>query len=156
MSILTPIIGKRSTIKKEEYLEDCKGRCEVVLSEKDENELTEGEKLYMKKYGITWQAMKDTNTCFLNGYSLVHESYTKKYKVRNGEIWLGYKYNGGAKVYCPHPKKFWHLSKSPRSYRFGTPRVNPLFNDETIVFPCGWGKRCVIAYVKRLSCNVSK
>lgn len=141
------IIGKRSTVKRE-VESNQESEYEVVLWEKSETELLESEQQYLKKYGITWQSLKATDTHFISGYSSIYESYTKPRYAPNGEIWIAYKFNGGAKIYCPYPKKFWHVGTRPKNHRFGTPQVNPQFQDETIVFLVG-GEKDVLSLISR-------
>lgn len=144
----TPIIGKRVAAQTKDQSINSKNDYELVLWEKDKTQLLPNEQLFLNRYGIDWKTFQDNNVCFLSGYAEIHETHTKTKKVPLGEIWIAYKYGGGAKIYRPHPKQFWHVGIAPKRYIFGTPLTNPQFDELTPVFLVG-GEKDVLSLRSR-------
>lgn len=139
------IIGRRTSLSYSSAPASAESKnYQVVLQEKKLEELSEIEMGFLNKTGINWDTLVQYNSCFLMGYSIITESYTKKeYKKPIDQIWIGYKFSGGAKIYCPYPKKFWYVGKPPKNYLYGTPNLYPEFEELTSVYLVAGEKDCL-------------
>src|SRR5262249_31090386 len=144
----SPIIGRRRLIRPTSEHEKSEKICELVLWEKSESELSAKEIDYLLRHGISPEALLETNACIISGYALVFETHTKHCKSPQGQIWIAYKYSGGAKIYCPNPKKFWYVGAPPKNYLFGNPFSKRDVEGEKIVFLVG-GEKDVLCLKSR-------
>ncbi len=120
------LLGRDSNFVYEDYKEenDTQKLIRLTFEESDYNNLNPLAQQFLNTYGITVEALKNNNSCFINSYECVYDNggyETTDFKSRpDGEVWLAYKFHGFAKIYCPKPKKFRFVGKKTQEYYFGS------------------------------------
>ena len=98
------LLGNRSTtavLPFDAEKDNSTGEYKLELLEKCPEDLNNAEKAFLSTYGILIEVMNTLNAYFIKGYNIIYDSVLREYRSRD-QIWIAYKYPGGAKIYCPN------------------------------------------------------
>lgn len=95
---------------------------------------------YFKQYGITEEVLREYNVIPVRSVDAMN-GQGKPYCIereKKNQILVAYQYEGGAKIYSPDPKKFWHVGNKPSNYLFGEDLIEE--QDDNKIFIVGGEK----------------
>ena len=118
------------------------------ISSKKEEDLNDKERQFLKSTGISFKAMKNNNSFFIDSYTYYsNKGECINYRPDNA-VWLAYRCAKGCKMYQVTPeKKFWWVGEKPEEYIFGSDGIVDS-NIEDVTFLAA-GEKDVLTLVSR-------
>jgi hypothetical protein len=108
------------------------------INTRNENLFKKHELEYFKQYGITKEILHKYEVIPIEG-AIGINSMGKRYPINRkfiNQILVAYQYQGGAKIYSPNPKRFWHVGSKPSNYLFGESQIQE-FDKKIIIITGG-------------------